>query len=64
MRKRLGELTKNEYPEIYLEYVSSNNSKIIIMGNIYSLGQFTGVVVLMDSNGNNEQIGNFQFKRR
>lgn len=58
------EISKNESPEVYLKFIGHQGSKIIVMGNIYSLGLFTGIIVKYDVDGQSEQIGNFQFQRK
>lgn len=61
--KDIDDLAKNEFPEINIEFIGNQGSKIEVMGNIYSLGMFSGVISKIDLNKNNEQIGNFQYKR-
>lgn len=59
----LNDLTKKQSPDINVEYVGSNGSKLVISGTIYSLGLFTGVIYKIDSIANTTQLGSFKFKR-
>jgi hypothetical protein len=60
----VNDLTNVEAPEVNLEYIGNKGSKIEVMGNIYSLGLFTGVVMKVTNTEVVSQIGNFQFKRK
>jgi hypothetical protein len=53
-----------DFPEVEIIFQGSLGTKITLMGNIYSLGNFVGVIVKTDSKNTAEQIGNLQFKRR
>jgi len=62
--RNLEELSENEFPEVYLEFKGSNGSKILILGNIYSLGNLTGIILNIDSDGNESQIGHLQYQKK
>ncbi|MBY0415558.1 MAG: hypothetical protein K2Q18_15400 [Bdellovibrionales bacterium] len=46
-------------PKVNFEFSGNRGSRMRVLGNIYSLGRYSGVVTL-----NDEQVGNFQFIKR
>ena len=50
-------------PAIEIEYRLNDDTSIFFFGNIYSLGNFSGPIILIDRNGE-EVIGNFQFIKK
>lgn len=63
VNENLDELSQSEYPMVRIVYVNESNTKrLVFIGTIWSLGNYSGNVVLI-KNGIEEKVGSFQFSK-